>query len=144
MSIHEILKQDTSYHFIEAKNKGINYYYASNINEDEIFSIIKYTIPLEIEKAFNTPLRRNKDTIYIQFSYEKECNNNYFLTISLADSKDYNRSHTEVLRIVANNINKVIDKYIEVKNNKKFTIKTINALNGCPVELPIYVIEKKN
>ena len=48
MSIHEILIKDESYHFIEQEYKGIKYMYASNIEQDNILAIIKYTMPLEI------------------------------------------------------------------------------------------------
>ena len=142
MSIHEILIKDKSYHFIEQEHKGIKYMYASNIEEDNILSIIKYTMPQEIITAFNTPLKRSRNTLYIQLSYEESCNKYYFI-ISLANSENYNHSHTEVLRIVSSKLEDIITKYIEVKQNKKFTIKIINALNGCPVTLPIYIIENE-
>lgn len=142
MSIHEMLLKDKSYNFIENEDKGIKYFFASNIADSEnILSIIKYTMPHKIITAFNTPLKRSRNTLYIQVSYE-ELHNKYYFIISLANSENYNHSHTEILRITSSKLEDIITKYIEVKSNKKFITKTINALNNCPVTLPIYIIEK--
>ena len=87
MSIHEILSKDSAWHFIHQTQYGINYVYASNIQEDEVLSIIKYTMPVEIQKS----------------------------------------------------IEDLITKYIEVKQDKKFTVKTINAITCGAVQLPLYI-----
>ena len=100
MSVHKVLKQDKTYHFIEQEHKGIKYCYASNIQEDNILAIIKYTMPLEIEKAFADTMSC-WDALYIwcgksNSEYDK---NPYFLIIELAESKDYKLSHKEIIRI---------------------------------------------
>lgn len=139
MSIHEILSKDSAWHFIHQIQYGINYVYASNIQEDEILSIIKYTMPVEIQKTMTCPVYHNRDTFYIVVGYD-EGQKDYYLILSLAQSQDLNMSHTEVLRICGQkSIEDLITKYIEVKQNKKFTVKTTNAITGGAVQLPLYI-----
>jgi hypothetical protein len=52
MGIHTIYMQDKSIHHIQEEHKGIKYSYISNIQQDNIFAIIKYTMPLSIEELF--------------------------------------------------------------------------------------------
>lgn len=138
MSIHEIISKDTSYHFIQEEHKGIKYFYASNIQEDNILAIIKYLMPLEIEKCFqreNTS-RRGRDTLYIVLDKEVE---KYYLTISVATSENLERSHTEVLRICMPTLSDVVTQFTLAMRMKSFTVKAINAVNGGAVTLPLYI-----
>lgn len=136
MSVHEVLKQDKTYHFIEQEHKGIKYCYASNIQEDNILAIIKYTMPKEIEQALNTPIYHSRDMFYIVVGQE---HGQYYMHLSFAQSENLNYSHTDVLRINADNTNDLITKYIQIKENKKFTVKCINAITGGAVQIPLYV-----
>ena len=136
MSIHEILSKDSAWHFIHQEHEDVKYCYASNIQEDNILSIIQYTMPQEIIRAYKIPIRHSRDIFYIVVGQE---HGRYYLHLSLAQSEDLNRSHTEVLRINAESIEDLITKYIEVKQNKKFTVKTVNAITGGAVQLPLYV-----
>lgn len=139
MSIHEILSKDSAWHFIHQTQYGINYVYASNIQEDEVLSIIKYTMPKELQKTMTLPIYHNRDTFYIIVGYD-EGQKDYYLILSLAQSQDLNMSHTEVLRICGQkSIGDLITKYIEVKQDKKFTVKTTNAITGGAVRLPLYI-----
>lgn len=141
MSIHELLLQDNTYHFIHDEHNGIKYCYASNIPEDTALAIMVYTMPNEIEKCFqrHDTSRHGRDTMYICLCKEYD---RYYLTISIAKSEDLNLSHTEVLRIITDSMSEIITKFLEVKNNKKFVVKTINAINGGACEPPIYIIKK--
>lgn len=137
MSIHEILSKDSAWHFIHQVQYGINYVYASNIQEDEVLSVVKYTMPKEVQKAMTSPIYHSRDTFYIVVGHDTS---GYYLMLSLAQSQDLNMSHTEVLRINGQtSIEDLITKYIEVKQNKKFIVKAINAITGGAVELPLYV-----
>ena len=139
MSIHEILIKDRNFHFIHQEQHGINYVYVSNILEDEILSIIKYTIPNEIQKAMTCPIHHSRDVFYITIGYD-EGQKDYYLIFSLAQSQDLNMSHTEVLRICGQeSIENLITKYLEVIQDKKFTVKTVNAITGGAVQLPLYI-----
>lgn len=140
MSIHEILSKDSAWHFIHQEQNGINYVYASNIQEDEILSIIKYTMPPEIQKTMLCPIHHSRDTFYIVVGQEHE---HYYLHLSLAQSEDLNKSHTEVLRITAHSVEELITAYIGVKQEKKFTVKVTNAITGGAVQLPIYLVPKE-
>ena len=137
MSIHEILSKDNAWHFVQQEHEGVKYCYASNIQEDNILSIIQYTMPQGITRAYKTPVRHSRDIFYIVVGQEYE---HYYMHLSLAQSQDLNRSHTEVLRICGQkSIEDLITKYIEIKQNKKFTVKTVNAIIGGAVQLPLYV-----
>lgn len=136
MSIHEILSKDKAWHFVHDEKYGIKYCYVSNIQEDNILSIVQYTMPQEIIRAYKTPIHHSRDVFYIVLGQE---HGQYYMHLSLAQSEDLNRSHTEVLRINAESIEDLITKYIEVKQDKKFTVKTVNAITGGAVQLPLYV-----
>ena len=138
MSIHEILKQDNSYHFIQEEHKGIKYFYASNIQEDEVFAIIKYFMPLEIEKCFQRkdPSKQGRDTLYITLEKEVE---KYYLNISVATSENLERSHTEVLRVCMPTLSDIVTQFTLAMRMESFTVKTINAINGGAVALPLYI-----
>ena len=138
MSIHEILSKDKSYHFIQEEHKGIKYFYASNIQEDNILAIIKYLMPLEIEKCFQRKdtSRRGRDTLYITLDKEVE---KYYLVISVATSENLEHNHTEVLRICMPTLSDVVTQFTLAMHMKSFTVKTISAVNGGAVTLPIYI-----
>ena len=143
MSVHEVLKRDKTYHFIEQEHKGIKYCYASNIQEDNILAIIKHTMPLEIEKAFADTMSC-WDALYIwcgksNNEYDK---NPYFIVISLAESKNYEWSHKEVLRICGTSISYLLHEYFEVKNTGTYKGKMLRGIFGGAYELPIYRNEK--
>ena len=139
MSIHEILSKDKTWHFMHQVQYGINYCYVSNIQEDEVLSIIKYTMPKEIQKTMTCPIYHSRDVFYIIVGYD-EGQKDYYLILSLAQSQDLNKSHTEVLRICGQkSIEDLITKYIEVKQDKKFIVKTTNAITGGAVQLPLYI-----
>ena len=79
MGIHTIYMQDKSIHHIQEEHRDIKYSYVSNIEHDNIFAIIKYTMPLEIEDIFknrNTISHtiNKRDTLYIALTYS---NNKY-------------------------------------------------------------------
>ena len=138
MSVHEILKKDETYHFIEQEHKGIKYCYASNIQEDNILAIIKYTMPLEIEKAFADTLSC-WDALYIWCGKDST---GYFLIISLAESKNYEFSHKEIIRIWGTSTSYLLHEYFEVKNTGTYKGKMIRGIFGGACELPIYRNEK--
>ena len=138
MSIHEYLSKDSSWHSIHQKQYGINYTYMSNIQEDEIFSIITYTMPKEVQKTMTSPIYHSMDVFYIVVGYDEGLS--YYLILSLAQSQDLNLSHTEVLRIRGQkSIENLITKYLEVIQDKKFTVKATNAITGGAVQLPLYI-----
>lgn len=139
MSIHEYLSKDKAWHFIHQEQSGIKYVYASNIQEDEVLAIIKYTMPVEVQKTMQSPIYHSNDTFYIVVGYD-EGQKDYYLILSLAQSEDLNMSHTEVLRICGqNSIEDLVTKYIEAKQNKKFIVKATNAITGGAVQLPLYI-----
>ena len=143
MSVHEILKQDKTYHFIEQEHKGIKYCYASNIQEDNILAIIKYTMPLEIEKAFADTMSC-WDALYIwcgksDSEYDK---NPYFLIIELAESKNYEWSHKEIIRICGTSISYLLHEYFEVKETGAYKGKMLRGIFGGAFEIPMYRSEK--
>ena len=139
MSIHEYLSKDNAWHSIHQKQYGINYTYMSNIQEDEILSIIKYTMPKEVQKTMTFPIYHSMDVFYIVVGYD-EGQKDYYLILSLAQSQDLNLSHTEVLRICGQkSIENLITKYLEVIQNKKFIVKATNAITGGGVLLPLYI-----
>lgn len=138
MSVHEVLKQDKTYHFIEQEHKGIKYCYASNIQEDNILAIIKYTMPLEIEKAFADTLSC-WDALYIWCGKDSK---GYFLIISLAESKDYKLSHKEIVRIWGTSTSYLLHEYFEVKNTGTYKGKMLRGIFGGAFEIPIYRNEK--
>lgn len=139
MSVHEILSKDSAWHFIHQTQYGINYVYTSNIQEDEILSIIKYTMPKEVQKTMTCPIYHSRDVFYIVVGYD-EGQKDYYLILSLAQSQDLNRSHTEVLRICGQeSIENLVTKYLEVIQDKKFTVKATNAITGGAVQLPLYI-----
>lgn len=143
MSIHGLLEQDKTYHFIEQEHKGIKYCYASNIQEDNILAIIKHTMPLEIEKAF-TDVLACWDALYIwcgksSSEYDK---NPYFLIIELAESKNYNFSHKEIIRIRGTSTSYLLHEYFGVKNTGTYKGKMLRGIFGGACELPLYRNEK--
>lgn len=143
MSVHEVLKQDKTYHFIEQEHKGIKYCYASNIQEDNILAIIKHTMPLEIEKAFADTMSC-WDALYVwcgksTSEYDKTP---YFLVISLAESKNYNFSHKEMLRICGTSISYLLHEYFEIKNKTGYINKVKRGIFGGAFEIPMYRSEK--
>ena len=141
MSLHKILMENESYHFIEQEHKGIKYMYASNIEQENILPIIKYTMPLEIEKAFEK--RKNYgswDALYIWCGKDET---GYFLIISLAESKDYNLSQKEIIRITGKSIDFVIDSYNKESHTTYYKNKMIRGINGGAFEIPLYITEKE-
>ena len=139
MSIHELLVKDTTYHSIEGEYKGIHYVYFSNIEGyDNLLPIIKYTLPLEIEKAFSDSLAY-WDTIYIVFHKE---NNRYWLTLSLAQSENLNFSHREVIRIIGKSPNYTINTYNDKSQENYFKNYFIHSIYGSPITSPIFLVEK--
>ena len=142
MSLHKILTKDESYHFIEQEYKSIKYMYASNIEQDNILAILKYTMPLEIEKAFEK--RKNCDSWDALYIWCGKDETGYFLIISLAESKDYNLSQKEIIRIIGKSIDFVMDSYIKEKNTTYYKNKMIRGINGGAFEIPLYINEKNN
>ena len=132
MGIHTIYMQDKSIHHIQEEHRGINYSYISNIQQDNIFAIIKYTMPLEIEELFKN---RNKishtinkrDTLYIALTYS---NNRYYLTMDICQSKDLDLSHTEVLRITGSSIDNIMGAYQKFYNTTTFYNRILSAIRG--------------
>lgn len=146
MSIHHIYKSDKSMHFIEEKFCYINYVYVSNIEKDNIYSIIKYTMPMDIEHIFRdkdiirgcgTPNPR--DTLYISLTYEKE-HNLYYFTISLAQSEDLELSHRELIRIIGSRVEDIINIYNEFSKTVTYTNRVLSGVRGDAVSIypPIY------
>ena len=143
MSIHEFLKQDETYHFIEQEHKGIKYCYASNIQEDNILAIIEHTMPLEIEKAFaDTTACWDALYIWCSKSTSEWDKNPYFIIISLAQSKNYEWSHKEVLRICGTSIDYILNTYFDIKNKTGYINKVKRGIFGGAFEPPIYRNEK--
>ncbi len=141
MSIHEILTKDESYHFIEQEYKGIKYMYASNIEQDNILAILKYTMPLEIEKAFEK--RKGYDTWDALYIWCGKDTTRYFLIISLAESKDYNLSQKEIIRITGKSLSFVINSYNKESHTTYYKGKMIRGINGGAFEVPLYITEKE-
>ena len=134
MGIHTIYMQDKSIHHIQEEYKGIKYSYISNIQQDNVLAIIKYTMPLEIEKLFKN--RNNishtinpRDTLYIVFTYE-ENTHKYYLTIDICKSENLDYSHTEVLRIIGSNIDNVLRAYQKFYTTSAFYNRILSAIRG--------------
>ena len=132
MGIHTIYMQDKSIHHIQEEHRGIKYSYISNIQQDNIFSIIKYTMPLEIEELFKNRNNishtiNNRDTLYIALTYS---NNIYYLTMDICKSEDLDMTHTEVLRITGSNIDNVIRAYQKFYNTTTFYNRILSAIRG--------------
>lgn len=148
MGIHTIYMQDKSIHHIQKKHRGIVYSYVSNIQHDNIFAIIKYTMPLSIENIFKN---RNKishtintrDTLYIALTYS---NDKYYLTIDICQSEDLNLSHREVLRIIGSNIDNVLGAYQKFYTTSSFYNRILSAIRGDACQWYPYINadEKKN
>ena len=129
MSIHSIYLQDKSIHITQEKHKSINYCYITNLTGyDNVFSIIKYCMPLEIENIFKNN-NSKRDTLYIAFTYD-EIHNKYYFTINIAQSKDLELSHIEVLRIIGNNADSIINKYHEFSHTTTYTNRILSAVKG--------------
>lgn len=134
MGIHTIYMQDKSIHHIQEERRGIIYSYISNIQQDNIFAIIKYTMPLEIENIFKN---RNKishtinkrDTLYVALTYE-ELQNKYYLTMDICQSEDLDLSHTEVLRITGSSIDNVMRAYQKFYTTSTFYNRILSAIRG--------------
>ena len=132
MGIHTIYMQDKSIHHIQEEHRGIKYSYISNIQQDNILAIIKYTMPLEIEELFKN---RNKishtinkrDTLYIALTYS---NNKYYFTMDICQSEDLDLSHTEVLRIIGSNIDNVMRAYQKFYTTSTFYNRILSAIRG--------------
>jgi hypothetical protein len=121
-------------HFIEEKFCHINYVYVSNIEKDNIYSIIKYTMPLEIEELFKNRNNishtiNNRDTLYIALTYE-ELQKKYYLTIDICQSEDLDLSHTEVLRITGSSIDNVLRAYQKFYATSTFYNRILSAIRG--------------
>lgn len=134
MGIHTIYMQDKSIHHIQEEHRGIKYSYISNVQHDNIFSVIKYTMPLKIENIFknrNTISHtiNNMDTLYIALTYE-ELQKRYFLIIDICQSENLDYSHTEVLRIIGSNIDNVLRAYQKFYYTTTFTNRILSAIRG--------------
>ena len=132
MGIHTIYMQDKSIHHIQEERRGIIYSYISNIEHDNIFAIIKYTMPLEIENIFKNRNNishtiNNRDTLYIALTYS---NNRYYLTMDICQSEDLDLSHTEVLRIIGSNIDNVLRAYQKFYTTSAFYNRILSAIRG--------------
>ena len=132
MGIHTIYMQDKSIHHIQEEHRGINYSYISNIQQDNIFAIIKYTMPLNIEELFKNRNKishtiNNRDTLYIALTYS---NNRYYLTMDICQSKDLDLSHTEVLRIIGSKIDNVLRAYQKFYTTSTFYNRILSAIRG--------------
>lgn len=150
MGIHTIYMQDPNIHHIQEEHRGINYSYISNIQQDNILAIIKYTMPLEIENIFknrNTISHtiNNRDTLYIALTYE-ELQNKYYLTIDICQSENLDYSHTEVLRIIGSNIDNVLRAYQKFYTTSTFYNRILSAIRGDAFtsHSPIYADEEEN
>lgn len=149
MGIHTIYMQDKSIHHIQEERRGINYSYISNIQQDNILAIIKYTMPLEIEELFKN---RNKishtinprDTLYIALTYEENIHKRYFLTMDICQSENLDYSHTEVLRIIGSNIDNVLRAYQKFYTTSAFYNRILSAIRGDAFtsHSPIYADEE--
>ena len=134
MGIHTIYMQDPNIHHIQEEHKGIKYSYISNIQQDNILAIIKYTMPLEIENTFKNRNNishtiNNRDTLYIALTYE-ELHKKYYLTIDIAKSEDLDLSHTEVLRITGSSIDNIIRAYQKFYTTSTFYNRILSAIKG--------------
>ena len=134
MGIHTIYMQDKSIHHIQEEHRGIIYSYISNIEHDNIFAIIKYTMPLSIEELFKNRNKishtiNNRDTLYIALTYE-ELQKKYYLTIDICQSEDLDLSHTEVLRITGSNIDNVMRAYQKFYTTSTFYNRILSAIRG--------------
>ena len=132
MGIHTIYMQDKSIHHIQEEHKGIKYSYISNIQQDNIFTIIKYTMPLSIEELFKNRNNishtiNNRDTLYIALTYS---NNLYYLTMDICQSENLDYSHTEVLRITGSNIDNIMRAYQKFYNTTTFYNRILSAIRG--------------
>ena len=135
MGIHTIYMQDKSIHHIQEEHKGIKYSYISNIQQDNIFSIIKYTMPLSIEELFKN--RNNishtinpRDTLYIALTCDENIHKKYYFTMDICQSEDLDYSHTEVLRITGSNIDNVIRAYQKFYTTSTFYNRILSAIRG--------------
>ena len=143
MGIHTIYMQDKSMHYIQEEHRGIKYFYISNIQQDNILAIIKYTMPLEIENTFKNRNNishtiNNRDTLYIALTYE-ELHKKYYLTIDIAKSEDLDLSHTEVLRITGSNIDNVIKAYQKFYTTSTFYNRILSAIKGDAYSVRHYI-----
>jgi hypothetical protein len=126
--------QDKSIHHIQEEHRGIIYSYISNIQQDNIFAIIKYTMPLSIEELFKNRNKishtiNNRDTLYIALTYE-ELQNKYYLTMDICQSEDLDLSHTEVLRITGSSIDNVLRAYQKFYTTSTFYNRILSAIRG--------------
>lgn len=134
MGIHTIYMQDKNMHYIQEEHKGIKYSYISNIQQDNILAIIKYTMPLKIENTFKNRNNishtiNNRDTLYIALTYE-ELHEKYYLIIDIAKSEDLDLSHTEVLRITGSSINNILKAYQKFYTTSTFYNRVLSAIKG--------------
>ena len=135
MGIHTIYMQDKSIHHIQEEHRGIIYSYISNIQQDNILAIIKYTMPLEIEELFKnrnniSHTKNPRDTLYIALTYDENIHKRYFLTIDICQSENLDYSHTEVLRITGSNIDNVLRAYQKFYNTTTFYNRILSAIRG--------------
>ena len=144
MGIHTIYMQDKSIHHIQEEYRGIKYSYISNLQQDNILSIIKYTMPLEIAELFknrNTISHtiNNRDTLYIALTYSKT-HNTYYLTMDIAKSENLDYSHYEVLRIIGSSIDHIMKAYQEFYTTPAFYNRILSSIRGDAYtsHLPIY------
>ena len=134
MGIHTIYMQDPNIHHIQEEHRGINYSYISNIQQDNILAIIKYTMPLSIEELFKNRNKishtiNNRDTLYIALTYE-ELRKRYYLTMDICQSENLDYSHTEVLRIIGSNIDNVLRAYQKFYTTSTFYNRILSAIRG--------------
>lgn len=134
MGIHTIYMQDPNIHHIQEEHRGINYSYISNIQQDNILAIIKYTMPLSIEELFKNRNKishtiNNRDTLYIALTYE-ELRKRYYLTMDICQSENLDYSHTEVLRIIGSNIDNVLRAYQKFYTTTAFYNRILSAIRG--------------
>lgn len=148
MGIHTIYMQDPNIHHIQEEHRGINYSYISNIQQDNILAIIKYTMPLSIEEIFKNRNKishtiNNRDTLYIALTYS---NNRYYLTMDICQSENLDLSHTEVLRIIGSNIDNVLRAYQKFYATSTFYNRILSAIRGDAFtsHSPIYADEEEN
>ena len=150
MGIHTIYMQDPNIHHIQEEHSGINYSYISNIQQDNILAIIKYTMPLSIEELFKNRNKishtiNNRDTLYIALTYE-ELRKRYYLTMDICQSENLDYSHTEVLRIIGSNIDNVLRAYQKFYTTTAFYNRILSAIRGDAFtsHSPIYADEEEN
>ena len=135
MGIHTIYMQDPNIHHIQEERRGIIYSYISNIQQDNILAIIKYTMPLNIEELFKNRNKishtiNNRDTLYIALTYDENIHKRYYLTMDICQSKDLDLSHTEVLRIIGSNIDNVMRAYQKFYTTSTFYNRILSAIRG--------------